>query len=129
MVECTRKIIGISAAAGGIGLVIIIASIVGVHHSGGGEGCGGGAETKVWNGLCIQCQAKDCLDGEPGTSKQCLEGTMACIYATGDGGTISRHCGPLDELPSNMKMNKCVETNGKKVCACDSDNCNQEWCD
>ena len=38
MVECTRKIIGISAAAGGIGLVIIIASIVGVHHSGGSEG-------------------------------------------------------------------------------------------
>jgi len=120
MVESSNKnktIIGII-----VGVVLLIAGIgigIGVHYGGGG-----GGDNKKWTRLCLQCQAQDCSDGETGISTQCLNDTVACIYETRNNGKISRHCGPLDELPPSLKKNKCVQMGGKNVCTCDLDNCN-----
>merc|ERR1712008_180326 len=122
MVESSNKnkiIIGISVV-----VVLLIAGIgigIGVNHGGGG-----GGDNKEWNRLCLQCQAKECSDGELGISTQCLNETVSCTYETGNNGRISRHCGPLDELPPSLKINKCVPMGGKNVCSCDWDNCNDE---
>ena len=103
MVESSNKnktIIGII-----VGVVLLIAGIgigIGVHHGGGGD-------NKEWTGLCLQCQAKECSDGELGSSIQCMNDTVSCTYETGNNGKISRHCGPLDELPPSLKMNVCVK--------------------
>ena len=72
--------------------------------------------SKSWTGQCMQCQSKDgCTDKEIGTSTQCVDGTVACISGTGIRGQRKNHCGPLDELPVDLKMNDCVQMVSQQI--------------